>query len=70
MIQSRFYNVSGKRWEARFFRKGELFPDTSLSAPRQGVWAREAPFGWEAALFVGHSWGKVDMTPDVLYLEK
>jgi len=69
LIQSRFYNLNGERWEARFFRKGELFPDTQgLEVSRQGVWARSEEAGWESAVFVGTSWRFVNMDLAVQYL--
>jgi len=67
LIQSRFYNVNGVKWEARFFRKGETLPDTNIEAPRQGIWAKPADSGWEHAAFVGHSWASVQFDPDLLY---
>jgi len=69
VVESRFYNVKGVRWEARFFLKGELFPDsTCLKVPRQGVWARPMNYGWDRSLFVGESWRFVDMDLDVFDL--
>ncbi|MFH1114285.1 MAG: hypothetical protein V1792_10215 [Pseudomonadota bacterium] len=69
MIQNRFYNLNGEKWEARFFRKGEFFPDTGgQEVPRQGVWARSEYSGWECAVFVGTSWRFVNMDPSVQYL--
>ncbi len=68
MIQSRFYNVHGVRWEARFFRKGETFPGSDAESPRQGVWMKPVNSGWESRLFVAESWKYVDMEPDVRYL--
>lgn len=68
LIHSRFYNVKGEKWEARFFQKGEPFPETGLAAPRQGVWARPVSSGWESPVFVGGTWRFVTMDPDVLYL--
>lgn len=67
MIESRYYNVRGTRFEARFFRKGEVFPDTELIVPRQGVWARPESFGWSGAFFAGTSWQSVQMQVDVVY---
>ncbi len=69
LIQSRFYQLYGKRWEARFFRKGEFFPDTDdLVVLKQGVWARSEEVGWERAVFVGSSWRFVNMDLAVQYL--
>lgn len=69
MINNRFYNVDGEKWEARFFTKGEVFPDTDgMTAPRQGVWARPMDFGWERSSFVGVSWQHAKMDVDVLYM--
>ncbi|MBI5571942.1 MAG: hypothetical protein HY914_18510 [Desulfomonile tiedjei] len=68
MIESRFYNVAGVKWEARFFRKGEEFPDTDRKAPRQGVWARPMHQGWDRSRFVADSWRFVNIDPDTLYL--
>ncbi len=68
VIQSRYYNVNRHRWEARFFRKGELLPETDLEVPSQGVWAKPASSGWEDALFVGVSWRHVQLEPDLLHL--
>ncbi|MDQ7782921.1 MAG: hypothetical protein RDU20_08590 [Desulfomonilaceae bacterium] len=69
MIQSRFYNLNGEKWEARFFRKGEFFPDTEeIAAPRQGVWARSERSGWDHSVFVGTSWRFVNMDLAVQYL--
>lgn len=68
MIQSRFYNVNGSRWEARFFQKGERFPDTEREVPKQGIWASPAGSGWDRPCFVGYSWRVVRLDPDVLYL--
>jgi hypothetical protein len=70
MIDSRFYTVLGEKWEARFLRKGDLFPDTDLLVPRQGVWARQVPDGWEEAVFVGRSWAEVAMDPHVLHMKE
>lgn len=67
MVESRFYNVRGTRFEARFLRKGELFPDTEAIVPRQGVWARPESAGWDGAFFVGTSWQFVQMNVDVVY---
>ena len=69
MISSRFYRVNGEKWEARFFTKGEIFPETDdVKVPRQGVWARPVVSGWERSSFVGVSWQYVRMDPDVLYM--
>ncbi|MEW6113486.1 MAG: hypothetical protein AB1664_15245 [Thermodesulfobacteriota bacterium] len=68
MVTSRYYNVNGIRWEARFFRKGDPFPDTMVSALRQGVWARPASSSWNQAVFLGPSWNAVQLDTDVLYL--
>ena len=68
MIQSRFYNVNGVRLEARFFTKGELFPDMDVQVPKQGIWARPVDYGWECAAFVGSSWRFIRFDSDVLYL--
>ncbi|MBI4964344.1 MAG: hypothetical protein HY913_13790 [Desulfomonile tiedjei] len=67
MIQSRFYNVRGARWEARFFAKGETFPESDAKAVRQGIWARPVSSRWDQALFVGHSWASVQLDLDLLY---
>lgn len=67
MIENRYYTVNGTKWEARFFSKGELFPETDTQVPRQGVWARPASRGWETAAYVGHAWAAVHLDPDVLY---
>ncbi len=67
-MTSRYYTVKGRPWEARFLRKGELFPDTETTAPRQGVWARPVPEGWDGAVFLGDSWRFVDLEPAVRYL--
>jgi len=67
VIQSRFYSVNGTKWEARFFNKGEVFPESDRNVSRQGVWARPVSGEWERAIFVGSSWMSVRMTPDVLY---
>lgn len=68
MIQSRYYSVNGHRWEARFFRKGEILPETGFEVPRQGVWAKPVSSGWDNARFVGSSWRFVQMEPDLLHL--
>jgi hypothetical protein len=69
VIQSRFYNVQGTKWEARFFSKGETFPETDLRVSRQGIWARRTDStGWENSVFVASSWSLIQMTPDILYL--
>lgn len=68
LIQSRFYNVRGTKWEARFFAKGETFPESDLKAPKQGVWARPITHGWYEAYFLGPSWGSVQLNPDLLRL--
>jgi hypothetical protein len=65
MIQSRFYRVNGTKWEARFFHKGEMFPDTDTKVPRQGVWARAVSDGWDRACFAGNSWRSVTMDTDL-----
>jgi hypothetical protein len=67
LIYSRFYTVKGIKWEARFFSKGELFPETDTQAPRQGIWAKPASRDWDIAVFVGHAWASVQLDPDVLY---
>ncbi len=61
MIQNRFYRVNGTKWEARFFQKGELFPETDTKVPKQGVWAKPISEEWASARFVGHSWRFVTM---------
>lgn len=61
LIQSRYYNVNGGKWEARFFQKGAEFPDTSVSVERQGVWAKPAGSGWDRAVFVAASWRFVEL---------
>ena len=68
MIESRFYRIKGIKWEARFFAKDELFPETTTKVARQGVWARPASSGWEKALFAGNSWRFVNMDLDVSFL--
>jgi hypothetical protein len=60
--------VRGAKWEARFFTKGEIFPDTDLKAPKQGVWARPITQVWDEAYFLGSSWGSVQLDPDLLHL--
>jgi hypothetical protein len=71
MITSRYYNIKGEKWEARFFRKGEMFPATDeLKVLKQGVWARPAHSGWEQAVFMGESWKHVSVQMDVLYMPK
>ncbi len=67
MIASRYYTVDGIKWEARFFRKGDVFPEGNLKVSRQGVWARPVEFGWEFACFAGESWRFVRMDADLLY---
>jgi hypothetical protein len=67
VIQSRFYNIAGARWEARFFQKGECFPDTDRTVPKQGIWASLAGSGWDLPCFVGYSWKSVRLDPGVLY---
>jgi hypothetical protein len=68
VIASRYYNAKGVKWEARFFHKGDVFPDGNLHVPRQGVWARPVDYGWESAIFVGYSWQVVHMDTDLLHL--
>lgn len=69
MIQNRFYTAGGKKWEARFFHKGDIFPDTAgREVPRQGVWARPVDVGWEESVLVGTSWRFVNMDVAVDYL--
>jgi hypothetical protein len=68
MGESRFFRVGECRYEARFFVKGDTFPDTELSVSRQGVWARPADAGWEQATFVATSWRHVSWDSDVRYL--
>jgi hypothetical protein len=68
VIQSRFYNVRGVKWEACFFSKGAVFPDTDVLVPRQGVWARPAQYSWDSACYVADSWRFVRMEHDVLYM--
>lgn len=70
MIQSRYYNVNGHRWEARFFRKGQPLPDSDAVVPRQGVWAKPVSSGWDDARFIGESWRYVQMQPDLLQFPK
>ncbi|GEM_PF-1100838 len=67
MIASRFYSANGVKWEARFFHKGDTFPEGDVKVPRQGVWARPVDFGWEFASFVGESWRFVHMDTDLLH---
>ncbi len=68
MIESRFYNVRGVKWEARFFRKGESLPESDAIALKQGIWARPTSRPWDEAVYVGSSWRFVNMDPDVLYM--
>lgn len=68
MIVSRFYKINGVRWEARFFGKGDLFPETARKVPRQGVWGRPNGCDWHEARFLGTSWRFVDLEPDLLFL--
>jgi len=71
MISTQYYTVKGEKWEARFFQKGEIFPETDkVKVPRQGVWARAVHSGWERSVFVGESWKHVSMEVDVLYMPK
>ena len=68
-VHNRYYSVNGVKWEARFFHKGDSFPDAmNLQVPRQGVWARPDGRGWENAVFVGTSWQFVNMDLAVQYL--
>jgi len=68
MIESRFYRIKGVKWEARFFSKNELFPDTTIEVPKQGIWARPESTGWERACFLGNSWRFINMDLDVSFL--
>ncbi len=68
MIQNRFYTIRGSKWEARFFAKGEPFPDTDMSAPRQGVWGKPIAEDWSTPRFLGHSWKNLDFDTAVRYL--
>jgi hypothetical protein len=68
MVETRFYNVNGVKWEARFFRKAEVLPDTDFVVPKQGVWARPAGCGWDEPRFLGVSWRLVSLDADVLFL--
>ncbi|HMK36563.1 MAG TPA: hypothetical protein VK463_15930 [Desulfomonilaceae bacterium] len=68
MIDNRFYNINGIKWEARFFGKGEIFPETEVRAPKQGIWARPVDFDWESAVFLGGSWRFIRLDSDVVYL--
>ncbi len=68
LIASRYYNVRGLKWEARFFRKGECFPHTDVPVPRQGIWASPADGYWEQPTFLGESWRFVNLDPDLIYL--
>jgi hypothetical protein len=68
MIESRYYTINGIKWEARFFQKGNAFPDTTAVVSRQGVWARPVGSGWEQARFIGSSWKFVRLDSDVFYL--
>lgn len=69
VISCRYYNVQGEKWEACFFRKGDVFPDTEeVTVPKQGVWARNMSLGWEHSCFFGESWRHVSMEAAVLYL--
>jgi hypothetical protein len=67
VIESRYYKVNGIRVEARFFRKGEMFPATDLSVPKQGIWLRRAHDTWDCPVFGGASWRFVNLDADVLY---
>jgi hypothetical protein len=60
--------VRGTKWEARFFRKGETFPESDLKAPKQGVWAHPVTREWDKAYFLGTSWGSVQLDLDLLHL--
>ncbi|MFH0824737.1 MAG: hypothetical protein V2B18_18445 [Pseudomonadota bacterium] len=70
MIETRYYHVHGSRWEARFFRKGESFPDCQCAATRQGVWGKPVRRGWESARFLADSWRMVEFEPDIVYLSR
>lgn len=66
LIQNRYYNVRGVKWEARFFHKGEAFPETSNTVPRQGVWARPLGVEWDRSVFVAASWRFVEFELDLI----
>jgi hypothetical protein len=68
-MRSRFYRVSGARLEARFFQKGEVFPESERVVSRQGVWVRRRGDEWACARYAGASWRFVEMNPDVLYMD-
>lgn len=68
MIDRRYYRIGGQKWEARFFQKGERFPDTTIDVSRQGVWACPELQGWDQARFLGNSWRFVNLDIDVSYL--
>jgi hypothetical protein len=68
VIQSRFYNVNGIRLEARFFNKGELYPETDTQVPKQGIWGRSSGSDWDSAVFLGGSWRFIRLDSDVLHL--
>jgi hypothetical protein len=67
LADSRYYNINGRKWEARFFTKGETFPETQISVPRQGVWGRPLDATWEESHFLGYAWRLVDLNPDLLF---
>lgn len=67
MISSRYYSANGVKWEARFFHKGDTFPEGNAKVARQGVWARPVDLGWEFATFVGESWRFVQMATHLLH---
>jgi hypothetical protein len=67
LVDKRYYKINGRKWEARFFTKGETFPETRISATRQGVWGKPVSATWEEALFMGYSWRFVNLDPDLLF---
>jgi hypothetical protein len=60
--------MNGAKLEARFFHKGEPFPNSRLFAPKQGVWARPVPLDWDKAFFLAVSWRFVELEPAIKYL--
>lgn len=67
MIESRFYDVKGVKWEARFFKKNEEFPESAGKASRQGIWGKPEGETWEDSRFIAPSWALVDMETAVKY---
>ncbi len=68
MIQSRFYTVSGMKFEARFFTKGEVFPETNQVVPKQGIWGCFSDADWTEALYLGTSWRFINLDVAVNYM--